>query len=125
MCGLVGGGGVGKGYPGQFWLKHLRDDFQALGDTLESTEDDMSSWRRLFTVAALVEGGAPWYAEVLQGTERSNGFLPQEGRQGQLRGANNIGQQEKHNDQTTSERGEGRHTREQVSVERPVLCEHD
>ena len=64
---LVEGEDPGKGRPEQNWLDYLKDDFQAFGDTDGSTVDNRLTFgvnRAVWTLAAKMDGGVPWYRGV-------------------------------------------------------------
>ena len=70
---LVGGEDPGKGRPEQNWMDCLKDDFQAFGATDGSTVDNRLTFgvdRAVWTLAAKMDDGAPWYKGVLQGAEK-------------------------------------------------------
>ena len=71
---LVGGEDPGKGRPEKNWMDCLKDDFQAFGATDGSTVDSRLTFgvdRAVWTLAAKMDDGAPWYKGVLQGAEKS------------------------------------------------------
>ena len=73
MDGKLGGGeDPGKGRPEQNWMDCLKDDFQAFGVTDGSTVDNRLTFgvdRAVWTLAAKMDGGAPWHKGVLRGAE--------------------------------------------------------